>query len=237
MDPHYAWLLWSLLLLVVWAVVYLFLRDRDRRKTMLVVSAWTSLLGLTEPLFVPAYWNPPSLFDLAQRTHFDIESLIFSFAIGGIVCSLYDWIFGKQDVAIAPMERHDPRHQFHLWALLSAPIIFVALLIFVPQLNPIYVADIAMIAGGIATWYCRPDLKKKMVVSAFLFLALYFLYFLTLIIAYPGYVERVWNLAAISGILILGVPLEELMFAFSLGFYWSSVYEHAAWRKLHPHGA
>lgn len=40
------------------------------------------LLGFTEPLFVPAYWNPPTLFDLAQRTGFDIESLIFTFAIG-----------------------------------------------------------------------------------------------------------------------------------------------------------
>ena len=237
MNPRYAWFFWSLLLLVIWAIVYLFLRDRERRKTMLVVSAWTSLLGLTEPLFVPAYWDPPSLFDLAQRTHFDIESLIFSFAIGGIVISLYNWIFKKQDVASSPMERHDHRHRYHLWALLSAPIIFVALLIFVPQLNPIYVATIAMVTGGLATWYCRPDLKKKMVTSAFLFLALYFLYFLTLIAAYPGYVERVWNLAAISGILVLGVPLEELMFAFSLGFYWSSVYEHMAWRKLHPRGA
>jgi hypothetical protein len=236
MNPHYAWLLWSLLLLVVWAVVFLFLGDRERRKTMFVVSAWTSLLGLTEPLFVPAYWSPPSLFDLAQRTHFDIESLIFSFAIGGIVFSLYDWIFRKQDVAISPMERHDPRHRYHLSALLAAPAIFFALL-FVPHLNPIYVAAIAMVAGGLATWYCRPDLKRKMIASAFLFLALYFLYFLTLIAAYPGYVERVWNLAAISGIIVFGVPLEELMFAFSLGFYWSSVYEHAAWRKLHAHGA
>jgi hypothetical protein len=32
---------------------------------------------LTEPLFVPDYWNPPSLFDLARRSGFDIESVIF----------------------------------------------------------------------------------------------------------------------------------------------------------------
>jgi protein-S-isoprenylcysteine O-methyltransferase Ste14 len=31
------------------------------------VSLATSLLGLTEPIFVPEYWNPPSLFDEAQR--------------------------------------------------------------------------------------------------------------------------------------------------------------------------
>ncbi len=44
----------------------------------------TALLGLTEPIYVPRYWTPPSLFELAQRTGFDIESLIFAFAIRGI---------------------------------------------------------------------------------------------------------------------------------------------------------
>lgn len=71
-----------------------------------------------------------------------------------------------------------------------------------------------------------------MIVSAFLFLGLYFFYFLTLIAAYPGYVERVWNLTVLSGTRIFGVPLEELMFALGLGFLWSSVYEHFVWRTL-----
>jgi hypothetical protein len=41
-------------------------------------------MGLTEPFFVPEYWTPPSLFNLTEKTGFDIESLIFSFAIDGI---------------------------------------------------------------------------------------------------------------------------------------------------------
>jgi hypothetical protein len=69
---HYAWFVGSALLLVIWAAVYLALRSNDSKREMLVVSLWTSLLGLTEPLFVPAYWNPPSLFDLAQKARFDI---------------------------------------------------------------------------------------------------------------------------------------------------------------------
>lgn len=51
---------------------------RDRRVKALYGIAAT--FGLTEPLFVPKYWNPPSLFDLAQRTGFGIKSLIFCFA-------------------------------------------------------------------------------------------------------------------------------------------------------------
>lgn len=127
---QYAWLNWSLILLIVWAIVYFSLKNKESKKEMFVVSLWTSLLGLTEPLFVPEYWAPPSLFDLALKTGFDIESLFFAFGVGGL------------------------------------------------------------------------------------------------------YVENVWNLRAISGILIMGIPLEELMFAVGLGFLWSSVYEHIKWRKV-----
>ena len=45
------------------------------RRMMLRVSLATSLFGLTESLFVLSYWNLPSLFELAQRTRFDLESL------------------------------------------------------------------------------------------------------------------------------------------------------------------
>lgn len=228
---QYAWFIWSLILLAIWLAVYLLLKSRENRKEMLVVGLWTSLLGLTEPLFVPAYWNPPSLFDLAVRTGFDIESLIFAFGIGGLAVVAYEWMFRARHRAMSHQERHAVRHRYHLAALLVAPAILIALLL-VTEWNPIYASVIALMTGGFATWYCRPDLKRKMFASAFIFLGLYFLYFLTLTAMYPGYVEQVWNLGAISGILFVGIPLEELMFAFSFGFFWSSIYEHVAWRKL-----
>lgn len=228
---HYAWFLWSILLLVVWLVLYLSLKSKESKREMLVVSFWTSLLGLTEPLFVPAYWSPPSIFDLAHRTGFDIESLIFSFGIGGIAVVIYERVFRTLHARMTVHEQHLPRHRYHLLALLSAPIIFFLLLI-VTQLNPIYSASIAMVVGGLFTWYCRPDLKKKMFASALIFLGIYFVYFLTLIAIYPGYVERVWSLQDLSGVLISGVPLEELLFALSFGFLWSSVYEHLTWRNV-----
>jgi hypothetical protein len=159
------------MLLGVWIIVYFSLKDKISRKEMLTVSLWTSLLGLTEPLFVPEYWNPPTLFNLARRTGFDIESLLFAFAVGGLAVIIFEGIFQTRHEKLSPIERHRPRHKYHLLALLSAPIIFALLLVFT-DLNPIHSTFIALVGGGIFAWYCRPDLKKKMIASAFIFLGI-----------------------------------------------------------------
>lgn len=61
-----------------------------------------------------------------------------------------------------------------------------------------------------------------MAVGALIFLALYFLYFASLVAVHRGYVQRVWNLPALSGVLIGGIPLEELIFAILLGGMWTT---------------
>jgi hypothetical protein len=224
----YAYLLLSTSHLVAWLILY---GSRpDLRRQILRISLGTMPLGLTEPLFVPAYWNPPTLLDLARRTGFDLESLLFSFAIGGIVFAGYDALTGTAPADSMRAERHHPRHRYHLAAVLVAPAVFLAL-IAVTSLNPIYAAALGLVAGFLATLYCRSDLWAKMLVSGALFLLFYFVVFAAFNLAFPGYVAAVWNLPALSRVFVAGVPLEELMFAFTFGLYWSSVYEHLAWRR------
>lgn len=85
-EYHYVWLIWASAFLVPWLLLW-FTYPRDRT-IMLRASVMTMAFGLTEPVFVPEYWNPPSLFDLAQRSGFDLESFVFTFAIGGIGVTL-----------------------------------------------------------------------------------------------------------------------------------------------------
>ncbi len=221
------WFSWSLLLFCIWGLVYAALKSPESRHEMLVVSAWTSLLAVTEPLFVPRYWNPPSLFGLAQSTGFDIESFIFSFAIGGLAVVLYELVIPVRHVPL----RGRRTHLYHPLALVFTPLFFAAITLLTGT-NPIYAAIIALIAGGCLVLVVRPDLTRKMVSSAVIFLGLYSAYFLTLVIFAPGYVGRVWDLKALSGLEILGIPLEELAFAFSFGFFWSGVYEYALFKRL-----
>lgn len=222
------WLIFSLILFVIWIILFIFSRSK---KEMLIVSALTMLFGLTEPLFVPEYWSPPSLFNLAVKTGFDIESLIFSFAIGGIGAILYEIVFKVRHRRISRHEMHNSRHKYHLLSLFS-PVIAFVLLWFLTDLNPIYSASIAMLIGGLSAMVCRLDLKKKIVLGGVMFLVLYFIFFIFFNNLYPYAVESFWNLSALSGILILKVPLEELIFAFTFGMMWSSVYEHIKWYKL-----
>ena len=112
-------------------------------------------------------------------------------------------------------------------------IIIVLLLLYLfTNLNPIYSAIISLFAGGIATVLCRPDLKNKILIGGLLFLIIYFIFFLFFNLLFPGWVEQIWNLSEISGILFLGIPIEEILFAFGVGMLWGGIYEHIKWYKL-----
>lgn len=80
------WTLFTLIMLFLWLIVYA--AKPGVRREMLYVSIYSAPFGFLEPLFVPRYWNPPSLFDLAGTTGFDLESIVYCFATGGIASVL-----------------------------------------------------------------------------------------------------------------------------------------------------
>lgn len=90
----------------------------------------------------------------------------------------------------------------------------------------------AMLLGAVAAIFCRPDLARKTWVGAVLFLAYYTLFLLGVEWTAPGYILRVWNVKALSGLTAFGIPLEELLFASAFGAYWSGVYEHFTWKTF-----
>ncbi len=225
MTYHFVWLIWSSAFLLPWVVLYL--TNSFFRAAMWRASFATALLGFTEPIYVPRYWNPPSLFELAQRTGFDIESLIFAFAIGGIGCTLYNTLTKRYIIGVREVERHRSRHRLHRLALLAPFFLFLPLY-FLPW-NPIYPSLLALLIGAVASVICRPDLRWKTLIGGLLFLGLYGIFILGLRWSSPGYIEQVWNLRALSGVLIAGIPLEELLFGLTFGMYWTGVYEHLAW--------
>ncbi len=225
------WLGWSLLFLAGWIALFFTTRSSEVRTEVLIASLVASVFGLTEPIFVPRYWDPPSLFNLAQTAGFDIESFIFAFSIGGIVVGLFERVFRVRHHDL-PADGSRYSKRFSLAFITAVMLLmFSTEILFIP-VNPIYAALSTLLAGGILTVYFRPDLRKKMTVSTFLFAAIYIAYFSILVILTPGYVPSVWDLRDLTGILILGIPIEEILFAISFGFFWSGVYDLYSWRTV-----
>jgi hypothetical protein len=126
-------------------------------------------------------------------------------------------------------ERQVRRHRWHRAALFVPIVTFIGLYWF--PWNPIYPAIVAMAIGGVATALCRPDLARKTLVGGGIFLGFYAIFMTVLLVFVPGYIERVWNLPQLTGIRVFGIPVEELLFGFAFGVYWTSVYEHLTWRS------
>ncbi len=229
-SDQYIWLVWASSFLVPWVALFTFFPQH--RKIMWWASLFTAPFGLTEPIFVPAYWNPPSLFHLAQTTRFDIESLIFCFGIGGVGAVMYNVLTRRVDQPMGEEEKREPRHRHHRKALAAPWAVFLVLYWF--PWNPIYPSLIAMLIGAVATVACRPHLKIKTCVGGFVFLVIYILFLQFLELMSPGYIARVWNLRALTGIQLFRMPLEELLFAIFFGMYWSGVYEHFTQKRAVP---
>lgn len=142
MTFHYVWLVWSSAFLLPWVLLYRIFPQH--RVVMWRASLFMLPFGLTEPFFVPEYWNPPSLFELAQKTGFDIESLIFSFAIGGIAAVLYNIIMHKRLQVFSVTKRQHKMHRWHRMAIVL-PFALFPILYFLPW-NPIHAGIAALLA-------------------------------------------------------------------------------------------
>jgi hypothetical protein len=252
MNPYF---FGCLVLLAFWALtlaVVLFRRSRKERHEFWWGSLVCSLLGFTEPLFVPEYWDPPSI--LAYH-RWDVESFIFCFAIGGISAVAPEWrplreFFQAIDRVIwkvvrgllAPFRRltgtatpavdevtltHEEIRREN--ALLLA--FFLACFGFTAHagLNVIYDAALASAAMGVYIAWRRPRLRWQVWSGALIVMIIYAVVLVIVDRRYPSFYRDHWNLPALSGIWILNAPIEEYLFAATLGAFWAPLYE--AWRN------
>ena len=139
------------------------------------------------------------------------------FFLGGIVAISYEFLFKKKAIKL-----HRRKH------FLSIVIFFISYIAiaFLFTFNPIYNLIISSCIGFLVIILQRPDLLKHSTHSGLIFLFVYLFGFLIFILLFPHALINYWNLDALMGIMILNVPIEELLYAFSFGLMWSSMYEY-----------
>jgi hypothetical protein len=226
----YNYLIGCGIIAVLWLIMF-FLR-KDLQKPMvrsgfyyvLVLSIGfitIRLITISRPEYIsiiPGYWNPDTLFNLGRITGgYSIEDFLYMFFSGGIVTFLYNYVFRKRIV----IKR---KYHFHFLAIIIGGLI--ALVISFLSVNLIW-ALIAFGAGSaIVIWFERKDLIKHSIIGGILYASFYFIFFSIFGIIFPHFVVQFYSIRDLSGFFVLGIPLEEIVFALSFGLSWAPIYEY-----------
>lgn len=220
-EYRFAYLIGSLLLGVVWLLLYY--HRRDLRREMIFVGA---CIGALAPLwawwFLYDYWTP------VYAWFFGLEDFLYGFFAGGVVSVLYEEVYGKR---FSRRKIAHSRGVMHLFLIgCAAAIVFNIGFVF--SVNPIYaaVASFFVFFAGVG-WY-RADLILDGLASGILFTLLTFFIFLVFMRLFPGIIETWWHLDNLSGLRIRGLPVEELLWAFGMGMAAGPLYEFVSGRRL-----
>lgn len=232
--PQYqaAYFVMDILLGIVWA--FLFIKRKDLRREMLTMSfliaAWLGISGyLFFNEYIIDYWNPQYLGFLHAGSLFwrfgllakGIEDILFIFFFSGISAVIYEEILGKKQL------RKGRKSSLKLLLLFPA-IMFIsyAVVTLTGILNIIYGDFIGYSICAAIVWYFRKDLIRHSLISGLSMGTFFFLfYFLIYVRIYPGIFHAWWILNKTSGIFLLGIPLEEILWAFFIGLWVGPTYE------------
>ena len=201
--------------LVIWLVLFLY--RKKFRKEMLIMGLLVAPLGPLSKLFYSReYWDPSYLF-----TFFGIglEEVLLGFFIGGIAAVIYEKLFIKK----FERTKKEPGYNMIILAITGLALFIVLNLFF--KISSVYASSIGFIAIGSIILIKRRDLIKNAIMSGVLVSLVLFIFYLIYMAIYPNIILDWFQLEKISGILILGIPLEELIWGFSWGFLVGPFYE------------
>ncbi len=218
---HY--LLGSLFLLLIWFLIFIW--QKKLRREMLIASLIITPAALSEVFFVPGYWLP----DTIGNPKLSIEDFIFSFAVGGIVAVIYE-LFMKRKVRHQRLCSCYNGELFH-GLILGIGVIVIFLSYTLLKINFMYAVYFGIIIDIILITFTRPDLIKKIIYSGLIFGLLYFLFFSIFSSLVPSFIKH-WNITNLSGIVLLGVPVEEILWAIGTGGLLGPIYEYLLSIKL-----
>ena len=177
-------------------------------------------LGFTQFFYFRDYWHPSyflgTIFNIAG-----VEDILFSFLIGGITAVIYEEIFGIQYA-----KRHVKNHLYFMFgcSLFGALFMFVGNVVL--GFNSMYLSIAILLLTGIFILIFRHDLLRDAFFSGVLIGGLMFVFYLLFFnVMFDGIIAKWWLLDNISGILLFGIPLEELMWGFAWGFVAGPTYE------------
>ncbi|RPI79467.1 MAG: hypothetical protein EHM45_02795 [Desulfobacteraceae bacterium] len=225
----------SLDLLMAVPVLVLFLFREDLRRPMRRMALWSLPFALTECLFYPRYWDPPVLFDSIAYLGFSLEDFLFVALLGMLSAFSYA---GLSRSGYKPLNPCFPtKKMVRKGALIIGSACLAAIFLVYWGLPAIYAAVGCMECGTILILlFVRKDLRRPALYGGLATLAVYTLIALVLNLIIPGVFTRFWHTEELLNHYFAGIPIEELLYAFSAGFaatvFYPFVYSLKFFRKV-----
>lgn len=228
---HYAYLFLTIPFIFIWVILYLF--GRRTRMEQVHMSLLGAVLGpASELIYMRDYWIPQSAFPI-YLGHFPLmfEDVIFGFAIGGIGAVVYEVILRTRTISLS----HPVKGLVKGWAILL--IFYFAMHIALALgANSIYASAVGFIAASLPILFKRHDLLLDAVGSGVAVTLVMFLsYFLLYHTATNSeeILKQGWLIYNTPlDVRVAGIPLTEMAWGFTFGFFAGPLYEYSSGRRL-----
>jgi len=219
----YVYLVGSLLFVPIWVLWYW--RSPSSRREMLIVSGIFICIGVPSEalLYTRDWWHPATM----TGTLIGVEDVLYSIGNGGYMAALYAVIVRGPLV-------HD--RQPPAWPVRLAPIAAIASLPAVLCLGFGVHSFVATSIGSLVALAIvlarRTDLVRVAVVSGLVGTALAIPVYLVMEAAFPGFIAATWDLPHLSGMLLLGIPVEDLLWYLYTAALWGTYYKFASGARV-----
>lgn len=185
---------------------------------MVVIGFGLGVLSLIlSQTFIRDYWTPQFFFGPSFR----IEEFLYGFFLGGVAAVIYSAL--EEDKHHQHRRQSVPLRTFLLTVAIAIAVLLVS--VWYGDLSSIHVAILILLLTSVVIIGKRSDLVVVAFVSGLLTAAVSLFGFIILLFIYPGLVDQWWNQTALSGYRVIDVPVEELYWAFFLGFCAGPIYE------------
>lgn len=223
----YDFLALSLLFLVPGALVWA-LRS-DLRRVIERMAALAIPFAFTESLFYPDYWEPRFLFDLAHRIGFGIEDVLFVVGLAAFTSTAYAAVTGARYVSDGRQRRTEVIRRAVVVLVVTFAMVGIAFLLDIPM---IYAAPPIMLVMTVVLCWLRRDLVVVGAVGALISTLVYGLLCWLFLALFPDAFTSTWHTKEFLNIFVLGLPLEEILYAFGAGAAASVTYPFVFGERL-----
>jgi hypothetical protein len=170
-------------------------------------------------LYSRDWWHPLTV----TGTRIGVEDVLYSIGNGGYMAALYVFLFRAR---LVPSGRQPG------WALRIAPLIATVGLPLVLAYGFGWLAFPSATVGSLVALgivlVARPDLVRVAGLSGLIGTAMAIPVYLVMELVFPGLVAATWDLPNLSGVLVLGIPIEDLAWYVYTAALWSTYAKFAS---------